>query len=507
MSILHMPYDDPRFMRQRDSATYEMGMALDMKPSSLLHDPYMFDQLLHPLAPMTSSHSMPYDVPHDFAPSHYHPINSVPYDLHNTGISADLDWTETAHRSYYQEPPATQSYPPTSISQPSMFVSSPSSRPIAPSETMPSVDRSALPPPPWTMSGSLDPSTGVYQVAPEHPRIRTAQACEKCRGRKAKCSGEHPSCERCRLRGLKCEYAPERKMRGPNKVKRKTGDKSSRRISVASTISEASTESSTSESSSTRPVTPPNTEFQQFTLDLGNPNAVSRPSTACSRHSSSSESSPNLAHAQSVEGRSDRPRPSHIDLSGTKLSDQMQLSYIGANDTFAYDISDARRASLPANLVDSFTPHHHGHIRSPSLRNLYTPSREIDVIDTNASRPRSNPTHHHHHHNTHHPFTMSSTHGEASSGSESDISMSAPVTPVTMPLSNQLIFPVPMDFQTEFMDLVTLDPPLDASESDRSWDNVGVADVDVTPRVTSDGHEKSLAQFEHHYYESLPLSS
>ena len=42
---------------------------------------------------------------------------------------------------------------------------------------------------PWdmgAMAGSLDVKTGVYQRVPEHPRVRTAQACEKCRARKAK---------------------------------------------------------------------------------------------------------------------------------------------------------------------------------------------------------------------------------------------------------------------------------------------------------------------------------
>ncbi|EED85773.1 predicted protein [Postia placenta Mad-698-R] len=74
--------------------------------------------------------------------------------------------------------------------------------------------------PAWSVSGSLDPVTGIFQRSPDHPRLRTAQACEKCRIRKAKCSGEHPSCQRCRSRGLLCEYAPERRMRGPNKKKR-----------------------------------------------------------------------------------------------------------------------------------------------------------------------------------------------------------------------------------------------------------------------------------------------
>lgn len=36
------------------------------------------------------------------------------------------------------------------------------------------------------VSGSLDPSTGLFSRTAEHSRIRTAQACEKCRSRKAK---------------------------------------------------------------------------------------------------------------------------------------------------------------------------------------------------------------------------------------------------------------------------------------------------------------------------------
>ncbi|KAI0668779.1 hypothetical protein C8Q78DRAFT_1194535 [Trametes maxima] len=105
----------------------------------------------------------------------------------------------------------------------------------------------------WTLSGSLDPSTGVFQRSVENPRLRTAQACEKCRIRKAKCSGDHPACQRCISRGLQCEYAPERKMRGPNKQKRKSvshkraepvEDRRSSIASVASTVSSGSEASS-----------------------------------------------------------------------------------------------------------------------------------------------------------------------------------------------------------------------------------------------------------------------
>ncbi|KAJ7240379.1 hypothetical protein B0H12DRAFT_1326426 [Mycena haematopus] len=44
-----------------------------------------------------------------------------------------------------------------------------------------------LPPQPrMTLAGNLDPTTGIFYRAPEHPRLRTVQACEKCRARKAK---------------------------------------------------------------------------------------------------------------------------------------------------------------------------------------------------------------------------------------------------------------------------------------------------------------------------------
>ena len=89
---------------------------------------------------------------------------------------------------------------------------------------------------------SMDLNTGLLLRTPEHPRLRTAQACEKCRVRKAKvrdvvlssgqfsilisflvtqCSGEHPKCKRCCDRNLNCEYAKEGRVRGPNKSKAK----------------------------------------------------------------------------------------------------------------------------------------------------------------------------------------------------------------------------------------------------------------------------------------------
>ncbi|KAI6169640.1 hypothetical protein EDD17DRAFT_22180 [Pisolithus thermaeus] len=93
------------------------------------------------------------------------------------------------------------------------------------------------------VAGSLDPSTGIFYRTPEPPRLRTAQACEKCRVRKAKCSGEHPACQRCLLRGLVCIYAPEGRIRGPTKPKVKP-------LTVVSPPESRSTRRSTNRSSS-----------------------------------------------------------------------------------------------------------------------------------------------------------------------------------------------------------------------------------------------------------------
>ncbi|KLO19225.1 hypothetical protein SCHPADRAFT_81365 [Schizopora paradoxa] len=50
-------------------------------------------------------------------------------------------------------------------------------------------------------------------------RQRTAQACEKCRDRKTKCSGERPVCKRCSERGMVCKWAPETRVRGHSRSK------------------------------------------------------------------------------------------------------------------------------------------------------------------------------------------------------------------------------------------------------------------------------------------------
>ncbi|KAJ7074046.1 hypothetical protein C8F01DRAFT_6552 [Mycena amicta] len=50
-------------------------------------------------------------------------------------------------------------------------------------------------------------------------RQRTMQACDKCRDRKTKCSGDHPVCKRCTARGLICHYSERDRIRGPAKAR------------------------------------------------------------------------------------------------------------------------------------------------------------------------------------------------------------------------------------------------------------------------------------------------
>ncbi|KAJ7161484.1 hypothetical protein C8R43DRAFT_336293 [Mycena crocata] len=52
-----------------------------------------------------------------------------------------------------------------------------------------------------------------------HARQRTSQACDKCRDRKTKCSGDHPVCKRCTARGLICHYSGRERVRGPAKAR------------------------------------------------------------------------------------------------------------------------------------------------------------------------------------------------------------------------------------------------------------------------------------------------
>ncbi|KAJ6490681.1 hypothetical protein C8R47DRAFT_456323 [Mycena vitilis] len=66
------------------------------------------------------------------------------------------------------------------------------------------------------ISGS-NPDFDVLGVP--HKTQRAAQACDKCRERKTKCSGDHPVCKRCTARGLICHYYGGARTRGSTKAR------------------------------------------------------------------------------------------------------------------------------------------------------------------------------------------------------------------------------------------------------------------------------------------------
>ena len=127
--------------------------------------------------------------PHIQHPDAYPPIDplvlrsSPPPQIYSA--EGQVNRPEIAHSSFVEHnagPNSNVFYMP---SAPSVFAPSGGHGPWT--VTQSSQEQSvAEPQPSWTMSGSLDPATGIFQRAPEHPRVRTAQACEPCRKRKAK---------------------------------------------------------------------------------------------------------------------------------------------------------------------------------------------------------------------------------------------------------------------------------------------------------------------------------
>lgn len=142
-----------------------------------------------------SSH--PYDPSPD--PKNSNPNHSMFASQHQQHTQQSLYRTTTS-----RDPP--QSWPPPyDQTSPSLFDSQPFPYRTFPTSTTPytaaavaagTTATSCTPPPNYTptpsgasrlsIAGSFDPATGIFCRMPEHPRLRTAQACEKCRMRKAK---------------------------------------------------------------------------------------------------------------------------------------------------------------------------------------------------------------------------------------------------------------------------------------------------------------------------------
>ncbi|CAA7263639.1 unnamed protein product [Cyclocybe aegerita] len=217
--------------RYADSAAGETRPALYPSSSSQIHPHPLFTRQHNTTADDPTSQNHPLD-PHVLASHHQLYQSSSPF----TNIQPHQQ-PQRPHESPQSWPP----YEPPQIHQPFPQSNLPLS--YAPYHNPPPFPNRLSPPPPsnqpfqfkgsnhsnagtsavhrMSLAGSLDPATGIFYRTPEHPRLRTAQACEKCRTRKAKCSGEHPACKRCLARGLVCEYAKEGRVRGPNKPKAK----------------------------------------------------------------------------------------------------------------------------------------------------------------------------------------------------------------------------------------------------------------------------------------------
>ncbi|KAF9563472.1 hypothetical protein CPC08DRAFT_748926 [Agrocybe pediades] len=196
------PHPHPLFTRQ-DNINSSTNRSLDPHVLPPHHSLY------HSSAPFTSAqHPPPQDSPHGWPAYDQHV--SHPFPQQNTGPSSMHYGSNTySVSSSFQQ--SRLSPPPL---HPSLYFKGPHLGLGLAHNASSSFGGHRS-----TLAGSLDPATGIFYRTPEHPRLRTAQACEKCRTRKAKCSGEHPTCKRCSTRGLVCEYAKEGRVRGPNKPK------------------------------------------------------------------------------------------------------------------------------------------------------------------------------------------------------------------------------------------------------------------------------------------------
>ena len=215
------------------------------------------------------------------------------------------------------------------------------------------------------------------------------------------CSGGAP-CERCVSRGLQCEYAPERKMRGPNKHKRKSSNapppsdntlippsRRARASSVSSSTSDGATSdhapdgspasvivnlpdhssahSSPAPATRTLPSTAPTSRRRAATVG-----SFQRPAFKVSPLSGSPAQAP-------LVGARSRPRPPPLNLASARdYVPQMLAQYARSADKahFPAEVSrrDSRPTSLPPYLLESYSrialaiPESEGYVCSSIVR-------------------------------------------------------------------------------------------------------------------------------------------
>ncbi|RMX76439.1 hypothetical protein D0869_10721 [Hortaea werneckii] len=58
-------------------------------------------------------------------------------------------------------------------------------------------------------------------ATPSHPNPKLRAACDECRLKKFKCTGEQPACSRCVREGIRCIYSPQKPMGRPKKKRQR----------------------------------------------------------------------------------------------------------------------------------------------------------------------------------------------------------------------------------------------------------------------------------------------
>ncbi|KZT54439.1 hypothetical protein CALCODRAFT_14112 [Calocera cornea HHB12733] len=233
------------------------------------------------------------------------------------------------------------------------------------------------------LAPSFDNTMFIKQTLP-CGRQRIEQACEKCRERKARCNGGRPTCARCLQRGYECNYAPERRMRGPNRLKNQSSKGIQPRTSLASlsgsvnsrdsrdgrspTSTGTGTPSPTEEKFGVGPATgaPQDAQAPRKVASLGNltarlarPADGSRPSPSSlvtMRHGMSRSSSSAMLHERSLSNGSRHSGKTRLSVEAPPETDSAG-SGSGAGTPSLFTPA-GRRAPAPGTLGLNVRPEH-----------------------------------------------------------------------------------------------------------------------------------------------------
>lgn len=179
--------------RYTETAAGESRPAFYASSTSQIHPHPLFTRQDFPIPEVLSSQNRLLD-PHRHhqvyqSPS---PLTNIPVHPHHIHSSQEpQSWppyehpisqpfNQNSHQLSYAAFPSPSPFPPARLSPPPLNHQSFHFKGSSQTNT-PTATNARL-----TLAGSLDPATGIFYRTPEHPRLRTAQACEKCRTRKAK---------------------------------------------------------------------------------------------------------------------------------------------------------------------------------------------------------------------------------------------------------------------------------------------------------------------------------